>query len=100
MKHKILKIDPQLAPYERDIDLRMENYHRKKTQLLQEGQTLSDFANAHLYFGFHKVRNGWYYREWAPAAEEMYLTGDFCGWDRRAYPMKKKPGGVFELFIR
>ena len=99
MKHKILKIDPQLAPYEKDFDLRQENYRRKKAELLQPGQTLSDFANAHLYFGFHKVRNGWYYREWAPGAEEVYLTGDFNGWDRRSCPLKKKPGGVFEVFI-
>ncbi len=99
MKHKILKIDPQLAPYEKDFDLRMENYHRKKAELLQPGQTLSDFANAHLYFGFHKTRTGWYYREWAPGADEVYLTGDFNGWDRHSCPLKKKPGGVFEVFI-
>ena len=99
MKYAILKIDPQLAPYKRDIDLRMENYRRKKAQLLQEGQTLSDFANAHLYFGFHKVRNGWYYREWAPGADEVYLTGDFNGWDRYSCQLKKKENGVFEVFI-
>ncbi len=93
------RYDESLLPYKNHIDLRMANYANKKVSLLQ-GTSLCDFANGSAYFGFHKTRNGWYYREWAPGAQEMYLTGDFCGWDRRAYPMKKKKNGVFELFIR
>ena len=99
MKYKILKHDPYLLPFQADIELRMQNYHKKLEQLLQPGQTLSDFANGHHYFGFHRVKDGWYYREWAPAAQEVYLTGDFNGWDRRANPLKKLENGVFELFL-
>ena len=99
MKHKILKIDPQLTPFARDFDLRMENYNRKKQQLLAPGQTLADFANGHLYFGFHQTEEGWYYREWAPGAGAVFLTGDFCGWNRHAHPMTRLAGGVFELFL-
>ena len=100
MKHKIFRHDPGLRPFEKDLDLRMANYRRKKAELLKPGQTLADFANGHLFFGFHKTANGWYYREWAPAAEAVYLTGDFCNWDRRAYPLQKKENGVFELFLQ
>ena len=96
MKHKILKFDPYLAPFEADFDLRMERYNQKLAQL----GDLSTFANGHHYFGFHKEKNGWYYREWAPGADKLYLTGDFCGWDRYAYPMEKKENGVFELFLQ
>lgn len=99
MKYKILEIDTLLKQYEGDIDLRMENYKRKKKELLAPRQPLSEFANGHLYFGFHKVRGGWYYREWAPAADAMYLTGDFNNWDRHATPMEKKENGVFEVFL-
>ena len=99
MNHKILEYDPSLKPYEKEFDLRMERYEKKKKELLKEGQTLADFANGSEYFGFHKTQDGWYYREWAPAAEKLYLTGDFCGWDRHAYPMKKLENGVFELFL-
>ena len=99
MQYKILKYDPSFAPYTSDIDLRMENYHRKKAELLASGQTLADFASGHLYFGFHKADGGWYYREWAPAAEKLFLTGDFCGWDRYAHPLKKNENGVFEIFL-
>ena len=97
---KLLQYDPQLHPFEGDIRLRLSLYEKKKRELLTRGMTLSDFANGSSYFGFHKTRNGWFYREWAPGAEKMYLTGDFCNWDRHAYPMKKKSGGVFELFLR
>ena len=99
MIRKILEIDPNLQAYKQDLDLRMENYNRKLGTLLLPWQTLSDFANGYEYFGFHKEKGGWYYREWAPGAEAMFLTGDFCGWDRHAHPMKKRDGGVFELFL-
>ena len=100
MKYKLLQYDTNLASYEKDIVLRMQRYEQKRKELLSANESLADFANGCAYFGFHKTRNGWYYREWAPAAEKMYLTGDFCGWDRHAFPMKKKRNGVFELFLR
>ena len=100
MKHKIFQYDPYLRGFESDFDLRKANYETALKTLVPEGKTLADFANGHHYFGFHRVKTGWYYREWAPGAEAMYLTGDFCGWDRHAYPMKKKENGVFELFLR
>ncbi|MBQ5608506.1 MAG: hypothetical protein IIU86_05725 [Oscillospiraceae bacterium] len=99
MKHTIFRYDPNLKNYEADFDLRKRNFENKKKELLQGSATLKDFASGHLYFGFHKQSDGWYYREWAPAAERMYLTGDFCGWDRYAYPMEKGENGVFSLFL-
>ena len=99
MKYGIFKADPLLKNYEADFDLRMNNYHRKKNELLAPGQTLADFSNGSLFFGFHRENGGWYYREWAPAAEAMYLTGDFNGWDRHACPLQRKENGVFEVFL-
>ncbi len=99
MKPKILQIDKQLKPYAADLEQRMKNYENKKNELLKPGQTLADFANAHLYFGIHRADGGWYYREWAPGAQAMYLTGDFCNWNRHACPMEKLENGVFQLFL-
>ncbi|MBE6587683.1 MAG: 1,4-alpha-glucan-branching enzyme [Ruminococcaceae bacterium] len=101
MSYKIIKIDPYLAPFEKDIDLRMNAYKEKRAQLLKKGETLSDFANAHNYFGFHREKGGWVYREWAPGADSMYLTGDFCDWHPRANKMEKLPEhGVFEIHLK
>ena len=99
MKLRITEIDPNLSPFQSDLELRMQNYQKTKDALLPKGQTLMDFANAHKFFGFHRADNGWYYREWAPGAEAMYFTGDFNGWDRHGCPMEKKDGGVFEVFL-
>ena len=95
----ILQIDPLLRPYQGDLALRMENYHKRLAALLPDGQDLAAFADGAAYFGFHRQADGWWYREWAPGADAMYLTGDFNGWDRRACPMTRREGGVFEVFL-
>ena len=99
MKYRIFKRDPNLLPYECDINARMENYRRKKNELLTDGGNLCDFANGHEYFGFHKSDNGWYYREWAPGAEELYLTGDINGWSWPGLKLNNIGNGVFEIFL-
>ena len=58
MALKILSIDKYLAPYKKDLELRMENYNRKKQELLPDGGTLADFANGYLYFGIHRTPTG------------------------------------------
>ena len=101
MSYKIIEIDPYLAPFEKDIELRMDAYKQTKKRLLKKGEKLSDFANAHHYFGFHREKGGWVYREWAPGADSMYLTGDFCHWNPRAHKMEKMPEyGVFEIHLK
>ena len=99
MAYKIIEIDPYLAPFEKDIDLRMENYKTKRKELLGKTRYIKDFANGYEYFGFHRTETGWVYREWAPAAESMFLTGDFNGWDVYGCPMNKLDGGVFEVEV-
>ena len=96
---KILKYDPWLKPYKKDLALRAESLEKKIKSLLPSGETLETFASGHKFFGFHKTATGWFYREWAPAADKLYLTGDFCNWERYAYPMEKKNNGIFELFL-
>ena len=95
---KIFEIDPYLKDYEQDILLRMENYKTKRKELFGN-KSITEFANAYKYFGFHRTKNGWVYREWAPAAERMFLTGDFNGWDITACEMERLDGGVFEIHL-
>ncbi len=100
MRNKIIEIDPYLQPYQNDIDLRIQNYESKRKELAGDAKTLKTFANGYKYFGFHRARSGWVYREWAPAAEEMYLTGDFNNWDITACPMTRLENGVFEIQLK
>ncbi|MCL2815780.1 MAG: alpha-amylase family glycosyl hydrolase [Oscillospiraceae bacterium] len=101
-KYKILDIDRYLSPYEADIDERMANYAAFKKRLLGGGESLSSFANGHLYFGFQKSleHDAWYYREWAPGADGISLIGDFNGWDDKSHKLNKINGsGVWEIAI-
>ena len=97
---KILEIDPWIKDYKNDINLRMDEYKKQKDRLLKKGEKLKDFANAHNYYGFHKVKTGWIYREWAPNAKGLYLIGDFNNWDRHSHPLKKINDGDWEIFIK
>ena len=95
----IIERDQALKPFEDDIKLRMDRYNVKKKQLLKKGETLNDFANAHAWYGFHKVEGGWVYREWAPAADQLYLTGDFNDWNWTATPLTKLDNGNWEIML-
>ena len=93
----VLELNKQLMPFSGDIDLRMHLYHHTKWRLLGDKMTLSDFANAHDYFGIHHVDDGWVYREWAPNAYQLYLTGEFNHWHWTDHPMKRLENGIWEL---
>ena len=99
MGYKIIERDPSLKPFEKYINTRMSKYKSKRKQLLRSERSLCDLANAHEYFGFHKTENGWIYREWAPAASEVFLTGDMVGWNRFALKLNALGNGVFEIFM-
>ena len=99
MPYKIFEYDPALLPYKYDIELRMENYYCKREELICKNGRLYDFANAHHYFGFHKTENGWYYREWAPGADEVYLTGDMVCWRWLDLRLTDIGNGVYEIFL-
>ena len=99
-KWEILNIDPWLKDYENDINLRMESYERQKERLLGDGKKLTEFANAHNYYGFHKTKTGWIYREWASNADGLYLIGDFNGWDRHSHPLRKVNDEDWEIEIK
>ena len=59
MSLKITKLDPNLKPFEGDIEMRMRNYKDKKASLVGAEGSLANFANGHLYYGFHQENGGW-----------------------------------------
>ena len=97
--YRILELNPQLKPFEHDINLRMDLYHNTKNRLLGKEGTLKDFANAHHYFGIHHFHDCWVYREWAPSAHQLYLTGDFNNWNQTSHPLERLGGGVWQIIL-
>ena len=97
--YQITEIDPWLAQYESDIVLRMERFKEKRRQLVDGAAFLSDFANGYLFFGFHRTKTGWVFREWLPGADEVCLMGDFNQWDRASHPLDRGENGVWEITL-
>ena len=91
----ILKNDPWLAPYAPAIEGRHADVIRRQRELTAETGSLADFANAHKYFGLHRTRTGWTFREWAPNATGIYLIGDFSDWkEKPEYRLQRVGGGM------
>jgi 1,4-alpha-glucan branching enzyme len=97
----LIKADPWLEPYAREIEERLYRYWGMLRRIDQEAGSLVQFAHAHAYLGinYDKERKGWYYREWAPAAQSVSLVGEFNLWDPKANPMQRLDGGVWETFL-
>ena len=68
----LITSDPWLAPYKDAINGRYEYVETVENKLVAEGKTLSDFASGYLYFGLHRVSDGWVFREWAPNATSIF----------------------------
>jgi 1,4-alpha-glucan branching enzyme len=98
---KLISDDPWLKPNEADIVARYQRYRDSLARIKKDHGSLLHFADAYHYFGIHydRQRRGWIYREWAPAARALYLTGDFNGWERFAHPMTRTPDGIWEIFL-
>ena len=71
--------DPMLEPFRGVIERRAAQA-RAAARRLAGGRRLSDWASAHEYYGLHRVRGGWIFREWAPNATGLWLVGDFSNW--------------------
>jgi 1,4-alpha-glucan branching enzyme len=104
MEHKKLKLiqdDPWLATSEQDILDRYNRYKHRLKSLEADFGSIEKFAEGYQYFGinYDKDRKGWYYREWAPEAHALYLTGDFNNWEPEEIPLKKNQYGIWELFL-
>ncbi len=100
-KIALLDEDPWLAPHEEEIENRLKRFHHALDRIEKYSSTLEHFAGAYEYLGitYDKSAKGWYYREWAPGAQRLYLIGDFNGWDRSSHPLYKNEQGIWEIFL-
>jgi len=99
----LLEQDPWLAPYEHKLRERFSYYKTIRGPIDASGGVLGPISQGHHYFGFnrgtHEGRNGIWYREWAPGALQLRLTGDFNDWNRFTHPMIRDDFGVWSIFL-
>jgi len=82
--------DPyRFGPQISDTDI----YLHSEGTLNESYRTLG--AHLHEAGGVSGVR----FAVWAPNAENVKVAGEFKGWDTRRHPMRRRNGGVWELFI-
>lgn len=93
--------DPWLEPYETDIKQRLQFYKDKLAAIEEDYDTLQEYASEYecLGFNYDKKKKGWWYKEWAPAADGLSLIGDFNNWDPLIHPMTHDENGVWGIFI-
>ncbi len=97
----LVKNDPWLEPFSKEINGRVERFKAKSRDIEKRFKSIESFASAYHFLGFNydKKAGGWWYREWAPNAKALYLVGDFNDWDRYANPLVKAEGGNWEIFL-
>ena len=98
---KIVDRDSWLSPVADEVQKRYDRFCNRLKTIEKQYGSLGTFASAHQFFGFHydRMRRGWWYREWAPAAHYLSLYGDFNGWDRYANPLENVGNGIWEIFL-
>ena len=95
----ILGVDPALEPFKDHFQFRIKKYEDQKNLFEKHEGGLEEFAKGYLKFGFNREEDGIVYREWAPAAQEAQVIGDFNGWDGSNHKMEKNQFGVWSITI-
>ena len=98
---KLVENDSWLEPVADKVEARYQRYESKLKYIESQYGSLKSFASAHEFFGFtyDRLRRGWWYREWAPAAHYLSLFGDFNNWDRYANPLEREDNGVWSVVL-
>jgi len=98
---KLIKNDPWLEPAAPEIEDRLNRYLATLDEIEQNWGSLNAFADGYRYYGFNydRVQKGWYYREWAPHAQDLYLFGDFNNWQRYSHRLTPNAAGQWEIFL-
>ena len=94
--------DAYLAYYQQHIDRRRRQYLAARKRLTGGGiRSLSASIDQHNFYGLHRLKNrSWIFREWAPAAQKIFLVGDFSNFQEQAcFELKKlkTPAGSWSL---
>ena len=86
-----------LHRYKEVIEQRKKRADAAEQRIVREYGSLEKFACAHKFFGLHKEKDEWVFREYAPHAESIVLAGDFSDWcnDER-FRLKPCGNGVWE----
>uniref|UniRef100_A0A672ZG81 1,4-alpha-glucan branching enzyme n=1 Tax=Sphaeramia orbicularis TaxID=375764 RepID=A0A672ZG81_9TELE len=79
---------------------RYELLQKELFQLEEAEGGFDQFTRSYKTFGVQRLPdNSLFFKEWAPAAEALFLTGDFNGWDKFSHRFTPKEYGKWELVL-
>jgi len=96
---RLLEIDPLLKNHERVINKRYASLMKFIDGMNQFEGGLEGFSRGYEKFGLILSEEGITCREWVPAADRVYLYGDFNQWNRKSHPLERNQFGVWELML-
>ena len=94
--------DPWLTDAEPVLRQRQVRLREALGYIRQADGSLKSHALLHTRLGLHRdnARKGWWYREWAPGAQQLWLIGDFNQWQPEEVPLVRLAGGYWEVLVR
>lgn len=95
-----IRDDRYLEPFADALRYRYAKYQELLSAIQTAEGGLDNFSRGYETMGLVRVEGGVRYREWAPAAKEMFLFGEFNNWDRKACPLKRGEYGIWECFVK
>ena len=103
----LIDSDPWLEPHAGALRERKARYDAAVKRFEFGGGLMGQASKGHHFFGFNPGTHngktdgqpGVWYREWAPAALQLRLIGDFNHWDKFAHPMTRDDFGIWSLFL-
>jgi len=97
---QLIQDDAYLKPFRATIDHRINKIQAKEKELIAENGKLTNFADGFLYYGLHRTKNVWIFREYAPNATRIYLIGEFNQWkEDDNYLLKAIEHGNWEISL-
>lgn len=97
---KLFDRDPYLKLHEDEIRRRYGAFDNLRNEINDSEGGIATFTSAYKSFGIHiNQDNSVSCKEWAPGASQLYLYGDFNGWEKKRNPYQKLDFGKWELKI-
>lgn len=98
--HLLLERDPYLKPHEREFRRRYAVMSDSLGRIENDFGGYDRFLKAYREYGIHvNPDNSVQCMEWAPGAQQLFLTGDFNQWNNTSHPFTKCDFGLWKLTI-
>mmetsp|Transcript_78474 Transcript_78474/g.202083 ORF Transcript_78474/g.202083 Transcript_78474/m.202083 type:complete len:1723 (+) Transcript_78474:46-5214(+) len=99
MSLAIFDLDGKLRDVQGQIWDRVNGYRHWKEELEKTEGGMVKFSEGYKVFGFNKAEGGYTYREWLPNAKNVWLIGEFNGWEN-TWPLTNEGFGRWVLTIK